>query len=140
LRVSDHDLGLIHDLATLHQLQFVPTAKGDLDHNLNQLRVAFARKKIRIHPRCKRLIYDLKNAIWKNQAKKVFAHSSDLGHFDTVAALIYLWRNVNQRRNPAPKAVLYERFDQQENRANNHAKPDQGRSKWHARGGRVWLK
>lgn len=139
LRVSDHDFELINSLSTMHGLTFVPTAKDNLDQNLNALRVAISRKKIRIHPRCKRLIYDLKNATWKNQAKKVFSHSSDLGHFDTVAALIYLWRNINQRRNPAPKGEQNVRLVHQENsvtRSGDHFR----RSKWRARGQRLFVK
>jgi hypothetical protein len=135
LRVSDHDFELINTLSTVHGLTFIPTAKDDLDGNLNRLRVAISRKQIRIHPRCKRLIYDLKNAVWKNQAKKVFAHSSDLGHFDTVAALLYLWRSVQQRRNPAPKAAQHVAFTSQEVVHDARKRPE-GHAKWKPHGQR----
>jgi hypothetical protein len=129
LRVSDHNFELINTLSTVHGLTFIPTAKDDLDQNLNRLRVAIARKQVIIHPRCKRLIKDLRDAIWKNQAKKVFAHSSDLSHFDTVAALIYMWRNINQRRNPMPKDARYHALHQQEDILDKR-KPDDTHSKW----------
>lgn len=134
LRVSDHNFELINTLATIHGLVFVPTAKDDLDQNLNRLRVAISRKQVIIHPRCKRLIDDLRNAVWKNQAKKVFAHSSDLGHYDTVAALIYLWRNIHQRRNPMPKDARYVKFSSQENEHLIQSKPNH--AKWKPRGQR----
>lgn len=65
---------------------------------VNQLRVNIA-KHIRIHPRCTHLIAHLENGIW-NEQRTSFARSEGLGHFDGVAALMYLWRHVDRNHNP----------------------------------------
>lgn len=140
MRVSDHNFQLINDLATMHGLTFVPTRKDDLDQQLNALRVAFSKKQIVIHPRCKRLIYDLTNGVWKNQAKKIFAHSSDCGHFDTIAALLYLWRNVRQRQNPAPKEENFVKSNRREDFSGHTEQPSGKASKWSRHGFKYRLK
>lgn len=101
LRVSDNNLILINDLYRLHNLRVIPTQKDNFEAALNNMRLLLAQKKIIINPRCKELILHLKNATW-NKARTSFARSSTFGHFDFVAALIYLIRNVNTRRNPYP--------------------------------------
>lgn len=66
---------------------------------VNQLRVNIA-KRIRIHKRCTHLIAHLRHGIW-NEQRTSFARSEGLGHFDGVAALMYLWRHVDRNHNPA---------------------------------------
>jgi hypothetical protein len=107
LRVTDVNTRLAWDLASMHDLPFITTQKDDLDQQINAVRVAVSKQQILIHPRCKKLRDDLKNGVWKNLAKKVFDHDSKHGHYDTIAALIYMWRNVHQRRNPAPREEQY---------------------------------
>jgi hypothetical protein len=59
-------------------------------------------ERIVIHQRCKTLIAHLKGAIW-NKARNGFArNASDKSHYDCVAALIYLCRNVSFSKNPYP--------------------------------------
>ncbi len=102
LRVSDNDPRLLADLALEHKLSFVPTMKSDLDKHVNQVRVAIGTQQILIHPRCKKLQLHLRMGVWK-QAGRLFAREGgDLGHFDLIAALVYMWRNVHRRRNPIP--------------------------------------
>jgi hypothetical protein len=107
-RVCDLDNRLVADLWVEHKLLFVMTAKDNLDQQINAVRVMFSKGQIRINPRCKKLIQHLKNGVWKNETRKVFAREGgDLGHFDLIAALIYLVRNVQKWRNPAPKLETY---------------------------------
>ncbi len=102
LRVSDNDPRLLADLAMDHKLAFVPTVKSDLDKHVNQVRVAIQTGAILIHPRCKKLCLHLRMGVWK-QAGKLFAREGgELGHFDLIAALTYMWRNIHKRRNPMP--------------------------------------
>lgn len=133
-RWSDRNLELIYQLSTVHGLQFFPTAKGDFQQHLNGLRVAITKHQIIIHPRCKRLVEELKNGVWKNLAKKVFANSADEGHNDTIAALLYLWRNANLRRNPAPKEEAYVRSIQSEDHSGKLSEAQRPTSKWSRRG------
>jgi len=65
---------------------------------VNKLRTGIVRH-IRIHPRCKNLIAHLRHGIW-NTARTGFERSEGLGHFDGVAALMYLWRHVDRNHNP----------------------------------------
>lgn len=101
LRVCDNNLIVINDLQQLHGLTFLPTAKDDKDAALNNMKIMIASGRIIINPRCKTLIYHLKNATW-NKAKKSFDRSPDAGHYDAVDALCYLCRNIQTNKNPYP--------------------------------------
>jgi hypothetical protein len=139
-RVSDNDPRLLYDLSNDHGLAFQATAKDNLDQQINAVRVAISEKRIIIHPRCKMLRDQLKNGVWKNEAKKVFAREGqDLGHFDLIAALVYLWRNASmyKKRNPAPPAEKYVAGDL---KVKDHGSKENGPSRWQRRGGRLFLK
>jgi len=101
LRVSDNNLIVINDLYRLHNLTFIPTAKDDSEAALNNMRIMLKEKRIIINPRCKTLIFHLKNGIWKKGGKE-FARSPDAGHYDAIDALKYMVRNINYTRNPYP--------------------------------------
>lgn len=102
-RVSDINHFLLNDLYLQHNLSIIPTAKDDLDGQINNTRLMIGGGKVVIHPRCKTLIFHLKNAIWKNDKRKEFSRSADAGHYDAVSALIYLLRNVDYHKNPYPE-------------------------------------
>lgn len=102
LRVSDNDLRLIADLAHDHKLAFVPTQKDDLEAQINQVRVAIGTHKILIHPRCKKLCLHLRMGVWKKPGHLFAREGGELGHFDLIAALAYMFRNIHKRRNPVP--------------------------------------
>jgi hypothetical protein len=141
MRVSDNDPRLLYDLAHDHGLVFQATQKDNLDQQINAVRVAVSDKRIRIHPRCKMLRNQLKNGIWKNEARKVFAREGgDLGHFDLIAALVYLYRNAvtySKGRNPAPREQKY--IADMKIRGGNDGE-GQTQSKWSRRNGRIFLK
>ncbi len=103
-RYSDRDPRLISDLRVEHGLRFSVAHKDTPEQAVNQLRNAIEGRRIVIHPRCVKLQAHLRAAIWKNELHKTFSwQGGPFGHFDLVAALIYMWRNVNRGRNPAPK-------------------------------------
>ncbi len=89
--------GLVFD----EGIAIVPTEKHDRDEAIAKLRTRFADRKIRIHRRCKELIYQLRNGIW-DERRKDFLRSATLGHCDLLAALIYLNRMGPFRANPHP--------------------------------------
>jgi hypothetical protein len=102
LRVSDNNNPLLlQDLSLLHRLHFMPTDKGSLEEMVNMVRMMVDRGQIMVHPRCKQLIGCLKYGVWEKKRDK-FAHSKVYGHFDALAALIYLVRNLNKSTNPIP--------------------------------------
>ncbi len=103
LRFSDRDPRLLADFALDHKLAFVPAQKDELRSTINQVRVAVGAGKIVIHPRCKKLQLHLKMGVWKTIGKMFEREGdSELGHYDLIAALAYMWRNVHKKRNPTP--------------------------------------
>ena len=73
----------------------------DRDAAVNQLRLAIGRGRWRIHPRCEQLRAHLRNGIW-NEKRTAFDRVKGYGHFDGVAAAMYLEREVDRTHNPAP--------------------------------------
>jgi hypothetical protein len=63
-RVSDIDLRLRADLYELYGIQFSSADKKDRQANIELLRSWMRRGQLVIHPRCKRLDRQLRNAIW----------------------------------------------------------------------------
>jgi hypothetical protein len=110
LRISDNNnLILLQDLSYLHKMPFSPTLKDDLQAMVNEVRLWVSQGRILIHPRCKMLIGNLKYGLF-NKKRSEFERSKIYGHYDHLAALIYLVRNVNQHTNPIP-TYLGKRFD-----------------------------
>lgn len=107
-RVADNNnLILIQDLGYLHDLPFVPTTKDNLDAMINQVRVWVTSGKIAVHPRCEMLLGCLEHAVWKISRlgiKDQFAKSKKYGHYDHLAALVYLVRTIDVHTNPIPYA------------------------------------
>lgn len=106
LRYSDNNNKiLLNDLQHLHSITFLPTAKDDVIAQHNKVRMMIQDKKIIIHPRCVNLINHIENATWDKNRKK-YEHNVDkdgrLHHYDCLAALVYLVRNVVYSKNPYP--------------------------------------
>lgn len=102
-RVSDNNnLHLLQDMSSIHNLHFIATNKDTLEAMINEVRLLVQAGRIIINPRCKQLIGCLKYGVW-NEKKNAFARSTTYGHFDALAALIYLVRNLAQHSNPIPK-------------------------------------
>jgi hypothetical protein len=102
LRVADNNNPiLLNDLSVDYGVSFLPTAKDNKFAWINQLRVMVNDERIIINPRCKNLIFHLKNATW-NKSKTDYERSADGGHYDGVDALAYLIRNIAMTKNPYP--------------------------------------
>lgn len=107
-RVSDNNWPiLIQDLSMLHDLQFISTNKDNLEAMINEVRLMVQSGQILIHPRCKQLIGCLKYGVW-NAKKTMFSRSTLYGHFDHLAALVYLVRNLVKNTNPIPATHGFE--------------------------------
>jgi hypothetical protein len=101
-RVSDIDSRLIADLVQLHGLSFQKADKsGGNPAMINFLRTKIHTREIIIHPRCVKLIQQLRNCVWNSRATDFERTDAD-AHFDLVAALKYLVRVVNRSANPYP--------------------------------------
>jgi len=101
-RISDNNNPhLIMDLNSLHQVYFIETTKESLEAMVNELRVMVANGQLRVSPKCKSLLGCLRYGVW-DKHRKEFARSKAYGHFDHLAALIYLVRNLLKGVNPIP--------------------------------------
>jgi hypothetical protein len=102
LRIADnsHPL-LVNDLAQLHDLPFVETDKEKLHEMVNLVKIWIGAGRVVVSPRCKQLLGCLRNGIW-NEKRTEFDRSKVYGHFDALAALVYLIRNIDETFNPIP--------------------------------------
>lgn len=89
--------------------------KADRVANVNRLRLDIGNRAMLVHPRCRVLIAHLRNGIW-NERRSDFDRSEGLGHFDGVAAAMYLSGAVDRNRNPFPA----QRFDTHANHVPAH--------------------
>lgn len=104
-RISDSDNPLlIQDLGNLHNIYFWPTGKDSLSAMVNELRVLVKNGQILINPKCLKTIGCLKYGIWNNK-RSGFDRSRLYGHFDHLAALIYMVRNLDQHTDPVPDLI-----------------------------------
>lgn len=108
LRVMDVDLGLQQDLKLLHDLNFITSRKDGKQGAINEMRMWVAKGRVKIHERCKHLIYHLEYGQW-NDKRTDFKRMPDTpdksvrgGHVDGIPALYYLIRNVQTSKNPFP--------------------------------------
>jgi hypothetical protein len=101
-RIADNNNPhLILDLSSIHNLTFIETNKENLDAMVNEVRIMAMNKQIIVHPKCKMLIGCLKYGVWTKRREQ-FAESKVFGHFDHLAALMYLIRNLAKNTNPIP--------------------------------------
>jgi hypothetical protein len=105
----DVNLGLQQDLQQLHGLTFLTTRKDNKEGAINEMKMWIAQGRVKIHERCKHLIYHLEFGQW-NKHRTDFTRLPDTpdkkikgGHVDTIPALYYLIRNIHTYRNPFPE-------------------------------------
>lgn len=112
-RISDIDYIVINEIKKIsnYEINFEATKKDNLDAMVNFLREKLKKREIVIHPRCITLIRHLRNVKWAKGDKSLFARSPDDGHYDAVAALIYLIRAIDYRKNPYPSHWGREQVD-----------------------------
>lgn len=104
MRWGDFDKRFVADMETIHHILLLPTAKDDLKTAVNavNLMIPGFDGKLAISPTgCPELLKQMKAAIWAKN-KKEFARMEGYGHFDLVAALVYLVRNLVRTENPVP--------------------------------------
>lgn len=123
-RVCDVDPRLRADLNELYGIIFANADKRDKQANIELLRSWIRRGQLVIHPRCKKLDRQLRNAIWDRRGKDFQRmeatedeEKSDY-HFDLASALVYLVRYAHARRKRDPYPTVYP-----EVRAGQHVSP-----------------
>lgn len=110
-RVCDNNWPiLIQDLASEHNMSFIAVTKDSLEAMINEVRLMVQKGQIEVSPKCLQLIGSLKYGVW-DKSKKKFARSTAYGHFDALAALIYLVRYLDKRMNPVPATFGFDTFN-----------------------------
>lgn len=107
-RVADNNnLQLVNDLNIVHSLGFFPTNKDELPAMVNKVKVFVGAGRVKVAPHCKNLLGCLETGVWKNEAYigREFGRSRAYGHFDHLAALTYLIRNLDVSTNPVPAGL-----------------------------------
>lgn len=120
-RVSDNNnLLLLQDLGYLHDCHFIPTGKDSLEAMVNELRIWVKDGRVEIDPLCTVLIESLKYGFW-NEQRNGWGRSKTLGHFDAIAAIMYLVRNIDTRTNPIPAKIAFDQVLFDDENTNNKA-------------------
>jgi hypothetical protein len=101
-RIADNNnVILLQDMSLMHGVHFAPTSKDTLLAMVNELRVFVAQGRLYVSENCQELIGCLRAGIW-NKQRNQFDVSDMYGHFDALASLIYMVRNIDQYSNPIP--------------------------------------
>lgn len=103
---------LIQDLAVTYGLPFVGVTKTRLlrvgddrvePGMINKLKVRVGLGDLIVQPRCKQVIGCLENGVWaKGKRGESFGKSKTYGHYDALAALVYLNLSIDIHTNPVP--------------------------------------
>lgn len=90
------------ELREIHGIQHVSPIKGKVEDNIAHLRSALQNNKIQISFKCERLIWELKNCVWKisTSDNKQIERNEEQKHGDAIMALTYMLRAVNWRFRP----------------------------------------
>lgn len=100
-RIADNSHPLLLNDLSIKGISFAATDKGKLWEMVGELRVWVRSGRIKVHERCVQTIGCLESGIW-NEKRDQFERSKAFGHYDALAALIYLVRNVDRFSNPVP--------------------------------------
>ncbi len=99
LRVCDHDEQLQGDMIRLGYA-LLPTRKDDKHLMVDALNVLVRQLRIIIHPRCKRLLEQLRTTLWNKTRSEWERTPKD--HGDLIDCLVYICRNVFWNHSPFP--------------------------------------
>ena len=109
-RIVDGNAMAIADMNELHKFHCRTPDKSDLAANVNRVRNALNARELLFHPGCTNTIAQVRFATWDTQ-RKSFSRSSNGGHWDLAAALIYLLKHVDRTTNPIPADYGYDYYN-----------------------------
>lgn len=97
----------LNDLAQPeYGVYFTPTEKHRKSEYITKLKTWIKESRILIHPRCVNLISHMKGATWNKDKKDFIRNAQGKHHYDLVAALLYLIRNIDES-DPYPRGYKY---------------------------------
>lgn len=102
-RIADNNnIQTLQDMSSEFDLWFAATTKESLAAMINEVRLWVDSGRIIVNPKCEQLIGCLKYGVYQDGKRKEFGRSPSFGHYDALASLIYLVRNIDQATNPIP--------------------------------------
>jgi hypothetical protein len=91
------------DMINVHGLNFISTTKEKLKSQMVQkVRDWIYDDRLRVSPNAEFALKSAASAHWAKGDKDSFAKSKIFGHYDHLAALVYLIRNVDELNDPLP--------------------------------------
>ena len=95
---------IMQEMNITHRIPFVPTTKGRLHEMVETVKDWEFDDRIQYDPAAEFILKCVASAHWNNNRDE-FARSKIYGHYDGMAALVYLIRNVDQYSDPLPVGV-----------------------------------
>jgi hypothetical protein len=102
---DNNNLVVINDLNIIYKLPFIGTTKGRLDEMVQKVRDWVYDERILFAPDAIEVLLCSRFAIWA-KSRTEFARSAKYGHYDLTASLTYLVRNIDEWKDPLPKASI----------------------------------
>lgn len=110
-KICDNTDGrLVADLATDHNVSFQETDKDSLAAMVQKVNEWAEQGRIVVNPRCTQTIGCLNSGVF-NKNRDKFDRSKHYGHYDALAALMYLIRNVDEYTNPIPRNYKFDAYE-----------------------------
>ncbi len=103
LRVCDSDDNLQGEFLTRHGYALLPTDKNEKHLHVDDLNQGVREKRVIIHPRCRRLLEQLRTTLWDEKRRQWVRTEKD--HGDLIDDLVYMWRNVPWHFDPFPQPL-----------------------------------
>lgn len=105
---GDGGLRFMADMRQQFGVEWRAARKDDRLAAINLMRTSVQSRELVISPRCKHLDRQLRDVIWNTRASDFSraGEGSIDGHYDLVAALVYLCRSVNRKANPFPASYF----------------------------------
>lgn len=98
---DSNNLVVIQDLNVIYHLPFIGTTKGRLDEMVQKVRDWVYDERILFAPEATEVLNCARFAIWAKNRNE-FARSVKYGHYDALASLTYLIRNVDEVSDNVP--------------------------------------
>ena len=108
-RVADSsDPIIINTLTISHDLPTIRTVKVGPLAMTGEIRVWLRENRIIVPPHLTWAIGSMEHGVWADSQKATFGHSRVYGHYDFIASLMYLVRNVDTFTNPVPHLPFFD--------------------------------
>lgn len=99
---DSNNLVVINDLNIIYGLPFIGTSKGRLDEMVQKVRDWIYDERILFTDDALEVLHCAHYAVWARNRNE-FGRSKRFGHYDSLASLTYLIRNIDEVTDPVPR-------------------------------------